>query len=170
MDAKRHIISILLQNEAGALARVASMYSSRGYNIESLTVAPTHDASMSRITLVTSGSDAVITQIVKQSRKIVDVVEISDLTMRNHIEYEMALVKLDINASTSKAVLDCLSRYRATVLDESQGSRTAYLAASGLDINDFIAELSELSTLTEVVRSGVAAIEPGNSIFSEHSI
>ena len=82
----RHIISILLQNEAGALARVAGMFSSRGYNIESLTVAPTHDATVSRLTLVTTGSDAVIEQIIKQSRKLVDVVEIADLTSREHLE------------------------------------------------------------------------------------
>src|SRR5207237_472933 len=76
----RHIISILLQNEAGALARVAGMFSSRGYNIDSLTVAPTHDPAVSRLTLVTMGSDAVIDQIIKQTRKLVDVVEITDLS------------------------------------------------------------------------------------------
>ena len=81
----RHIISILLQNEAGALARVAGMFSSRGYNIDSLSVAPTHDPLVSRLCLVTSGSDGVIEQIVKQARKLVDVVEISDLSSTDHL-------------------------------------------------------------------------------------
>ena len=92
----RHIISILLQNEAGALARVANLFSSRGYNIESLNVAPTADETVSRLTLVTSGSDSVIEQISKQLGKLVDVVDIADMTSADHIERELALFKLHV--------------------------------------------------------------------------
>src|ERR1700739_2584210 len=102
----RHIISILLQNEAGALARVAGMFSSRGYNIESLTVAPTHDATVSRLTLVTTGSDAVIDQIIKQARKLIDVVEIVDLTSSAHIETELLLIKVQVDASTGTKLVE----------------------------------------------------------------
>src|ERR1044071_4392128 len=104
----RHIISILLQNEAGALARVAGMFSSRGYNIDSLTVAPTHDPAVSRLTLVTMGSDQVIEQIIKQTRKLVDVVEITDLSSADHLECELAMMKVEIKSGGARAVVDCV--------------------------------------------------------------
>ncbi|MES9850116.1 MAG: acetolactate synthase small subunit, partial [Candidatus Thiodiazotropha sp.] len=90
----RHIISILLENESGALARVANLFSARGYNIESLTVAPTEDLSLSRMTLVTSGSDEIIEQITKQLNKLIDTVKLVDLTEGSHIEREMMMIKL----------------------------------------------------------------------------
>ena len=93
----RHIISILLQNEAGALARAAALFSSRGYNIESLNVAPTEHSEISRLTLVTSGSDDVIDQINKQLLKLVDVVKTADMTMDDHIERELLLMKVRVN-------------------------------------------------------------------------
>src|SRR5581483_7563775 len=92
----RHIIGILLQNESGALTRVAGLFSSRGYNIESLAVAPTDDPSVSRLTLVTSGSDAVIQQIANQLKKVVDVVSVEDMTRGAHIERELVLLKLRV--------------------------------------------------------------------------
>src|SRR3546814_13270660 len=95
----RHIISILLQNEAGALARVAAMFSSRGYNIDSLSVAATHDPAVSRLTLVTTGSDAVIEQIIKQTRKLIDIVEIIDLSSAEHLECELVMLKLDVTGA-----------------------------------------------------------------------
>src|ERR1043165_4930582 len=100
----RHIISILLQNEAGALARVAGMFSSRGYNIDSLTVAPTHDPAVSRLPLVTVGSDQVVDQIIKQTRKLVDVVEIADLASADHLESELAMLKVEIKGGSARAV------------------------------------------------------------------
>ena len=93
----RHIISILLENESGALSRVAGLFSSRGYNIESLTVAPTEDPTLSRITLVTRGSEDIIEQITKQLNKLVDVVKLSDLTDGDHIEREMMMIKTRTN-------------------------------------------------------------------------
>ena len=110
----RHIISILLQNESGALARVSGMFAARGYNIESLTVAPTQDPALSRLTLVTIGSDAVIDQIVKQSRKLIDVVEVRDITARRHGERELVLVKLRVGAQAAASLQLAAGRRRPT--------------------------------------------------------
>ena len=165
----RHIISILLQNEAGALARVAGMFSSRGYNIESLTVAPTHDPTVSRLTLVTSGSDAVIDQIIKQSRKLIDVVEVADLTGREHVEMELLLLKVEVTAQSARPVVDAIRRYRGQMLDESHSTRTVQVTGTGLEINDFIKEITGLTKILEVVRSGVAAIEPGHRVLAPRS-
>jgi acetolactate synthase I/III small subunit len=162
----RHIISILLQNEAGALARVAGMFSSRGYNIESLTVAPTHDATVSRLTLVTSGSDAVIDQIIKQSRKLVDVVEVADLTGREHVEMELLLIKVEVTSQSARPVVELIRRYRGQMLDESNSTRTVQVTGTGLEINDFIKEILGMTKVLEVVRSGVAAIEPGHQVLA----
>lgn len=162
----RHIISILLQNEAGALARVAGMFSARGYNIESLTVAPTHDATMSRLTLVTSGSDAVIDQIIKQSRKLIDVVEVADLTGREHVEMELLLLKVEVTAQSARPVVEAIRRYRGQMLDESDSTRTVQVTGTGLEINEFIKEIMALTKILEVVRSGVAAIEPGHRLLA----
>lgn len=162
----RHIISILLQNEAGALARVAGMFSARGYNIDSLTVAATHDPSVSRLTLVTMGSDTVIDQIIKQTRKLIDVVEITDVSRRDHFEAEMLLIKLEVNPPSARAVVECIRRSRGLILDESQNTRTVQLSGTGLEISDFIKEVGALAKILEVVRSGVAAIEPGQAVLN----
>ena len=165
----RHIISILLQNEAGALARVAGMFSARGYNIESLTVAPTHDPTVSRLTLATSGSDAVIDQIIKQSRKLIDVVEVADLTGREHVEMELLLIKVEVTAQSARPVVEVIRRYRGQMLDESNSTRTVQVTGTGLEINDFIKEITGLTPVLEVVRSGVAAIEPGHRVLAPRS-
>lgn len=165
----RHIISILLQNEAGALARVAGMFSARGYNIESLTVAPTHDPTVSRLTLATSGSDAVIDQIIKQSRKLIDVVEVADLTGREHVEMELLLIKVEVTAQSARPVVEVIRRYRGQMLDESNSTRTVQITGTGLEINDFIKEITGLTPVLEVVRSGVAAIEPGHRVLAPRS-
>ncbi|MXY15039.1 MAG: acetolactate synthase small subunit, partial [Proteobacteria bacterium] len=115
----RHIISILLENEAGALSRVSGLFSARGYNIESLTVAPTNDATVSRITVVTAGSDDVIEQIEKQLNKLIDVVQVIDLTADEHIEREMVLLKLH-STEISQSTLDDLTRnYGGKVVDRT---------------------------------------------------
>jgi acetolactate synthase-1/3 small subunit len=162
----RHIISILLQNEAGALARVSGMFSSRGYNIDSLTVAPTHDPTVSRLTVVTSGSDAVIDQIIKQSRKMIDVVEVADLTGREHVEMELLLIKVEVTPQSARPVVELIRRYRGQMLDESSNTRTVQVTGTGLEINDFIKEVLGLTKVLEVVRSGVAAIEPGHQVLA----
>ena len=157
----RHIISVLMQNEAGALARLSGMFSSRGYNIESLSVAPTDEPSMSRLTLVTSGDDAVIDQITKQLNQLNDIVEIDDFSGKDHIECELLLIKLEVTASNARSVIECVRRYRGLVLDESQQTRTVQVSGSGLEVSDFVAEVGKLTKILELVRSGVAAIEAG---------
>lgn len=157
----RHIISMLLQNEAGALARVSGMFSARGYNIESLCVAPTRDDSVSRLTLVTSGSDAVIEQILKQSRKLVDVVEVTDLNDCEHLEMELAILKLRVDAASGRRVVECTRRFRGVMLDETADTRTVQLTGTGAEVNAFIEEIGRLAPIIELVRSGTAAIERG---------
>ena len=110
---KRHIISILLQNEVGALTRVASLFSTRGYNIESLNVAPTDDPTVSRLTLVTTGTDAVIQQIVNQSLKLIDVVNVDDMTRDQHIERELLLIKLRAGPSAARSSAGMRAKRRA---------------------------------------------------------
>ncbi len=160
----RHIVSILLQNEAGALSRVANVFSTRGYNIESLCVAPTHDPLMSRLTLVTSGSDAVIEQIVAQTRKLVDVVEIADLSAAEHVECELLIIKIELLPQQANAFIHCVRDHHATALDGTDNTRTAQLAGTAAQIEAFIAALARISTVLELVRSGVAALALGHAV------
>lgn len=160
----RHIVSILLQNEAGALSRVANVFSTRGYNIESLCVAPTHDPLMSRLTLVTTGSDAVIEQIVAQTRKLVDVVEIVDLSATDHVECELLIIKIELLPQQANAFIHCVRDHHATALDGSDNTRTAQLAGTAAQVEAFIAALSKISTVLELVRSGVAALALGQAV------
>lgn len=166
----RHIISILLQNEAGALARVANMFAARGYNIDSLSVAPTHDATVSRLTLVTSGSDSVIEQIIKQARKLIDVVEIVDLSSTDHMECELLMVKVEVSADSARLVVDCVREHRALILDESESTRMIQLAGTGPEIDAFVAALGKISKVLELVRSGVAAMARGHDVLAAPSL
>jgi acetolactate synthase-1/3 small subunit len=156
----RHIISILLQNEAGALTRVANLFSSRGYNIESLNVAPTADETVSRLTLVTTGSDAVIEQIGKQLGKLIDVVDITDMTSADHIERELALFKLHVNGATEQlaAVLD---QFDARVLSDLQGHYTVEVVGGSQEIDRFLKRVSSVADVLTVVRSGAMAVPRG---------
>ena len=160
----RHIISILLQNEAGALTRVASLFSSRGYNIESLSVAPTEDAQVSRLTMVTNGSDAVIDQINKQLFKLVDVVNIVDMTLGEHIERELLLMKVRLNEGAN--VADIVSAAGARVLDDSPANYTVELTGTGVQIDGFMETLGSRSEILAVVRSGAMAIARGTRVLS----
>jgi acetolactate synthase-1/3 small subunit len=162
----RHIISILLQNEAGALARVAGMFSARGYNIESLSVAATHDSTVSRLSLVTLGSDAVIDQIIKQTRKLIDVVEITDLSSTDHLECELLMLKIEMSQDSAQQVIDCVRRHRVAVLDGSDNTRMLQLAGTGAEVDAFVAEISGIATILEMVRSGVAAMARGHQILA----
>lgn len=160
----RHIISILLQNEAGALARVAGMFSARGYNIESLTVAPTHDPLLSRLTLVTSGSDEVIEQIIRQSRKLIDVVDVLNLTSRRYIEYDSALVKLLVDERSDAALAAAFAACSGRTLDPDDKARVVMFNGSGPEVSAAIEILQARATIIELVRSGAAAIEPGAEV------
>jgi len=154
----RHIIGILLQNEAGALNRVAGLFSTRGYNIESLSVAPTDDATVSRITLVTRGSDQVIQQIVSQLNKLVDVVQVEDMTGGEHLERELVLLKLRVSADRRDALRAQVTQAGGRVLDPAPECFVAELTAGEAEVNDFIARLASLAELAEVVRSGALGI------------
>lgn len=154
----RHIIAILLQNEAGALTRVAGLFSTRGYNIESLSVAATDDPTVSRITLVTRGSDAVLQQIANQLLKLIDVVGVEDLTDGEHIERELALLKLRLAPQDTDAVRGYVVRAGGRVLDPAPDGFVVELTASEAEINALIAELARHSEALEVVRSGALGV------------
>lgn len=154
----RHIIAILLQNEAGALTRVAGMFSTRGYNIESLSVAATEDPTVSRITLVTVGSDSVIQQIVSQLNKLIDVVSVEDMTQGEHIERELVLLKLKVRLEQSDAVRGYVVRAGGRVLDPASDGFIVELTASESEVDKFIADLGKGAQLLEVVRSGALGI------------
>lgn len=158
MATMRHIIGILLQNEAGALTRVASMFSSRGYNIESLSVAPTDDPTVSRLTLVTSGSEAVILQIANQLNKLIDVVSVEDMTRGEHIERELVLLKLRVDPAQRDTVRGFVMRTGGRVLDPSSECFVVELLGSEVEINGFMRDLAAHAELIEVVRSGTLGI------------
>jgi acetolactate synthase-1/3 small subunit len=150
----RHIIAILLQNEAGALSRVAGLFSTRGYNIESLSVAPTDDPTVSRITLVTVGSDGVIQQIINQLNKLIDVESVEDMTLGEHLERELVLLKLHVPGDQTNSVRDYVARAGGRVLDATSDGFIVELTAGEAEINAFITELSRQSELLEIARSG----------------
>lgn len=154
----RHIIAILLQNEAGALTRVAGLFSTRGYNIESLSVAPTADPTVSRITLVTKGSDAVIQQIANQLNKLVDVVSVADMTRGEHLERELVLLKLRLQPADTDAVRGHVIRAGGRVLEPYPEAFIVELTASEAEINTLIRDLGARAEIVEVVRSGVLGI------------
>ncbi|MGO9931815.1 MAG: acetolactate synthase small subunit [Steroidobacteraceae bacterium] len=151
----RHLIAILLQNEAGALTRVAGLISSRGYNIESLSVAPTNDPTVSRVTLVTSGSDHVIAQINAQLLKLVDVVAVEDLTGGDTIVRELLLIKLRLAAEHVESAAALLRRVGGEVLSSNPSSYIAELTSTETEIGEFIAKIGAYGEIVEVVRSGV---------------
>jgi acetolactate synthase-1/3 small subunit len=160
----RHIISILLQNEAGALARVAALFSTRGYNIESLSVAPTEHPEVSRMTLVTTGSDEVIDQINKQLLKLVDVVNTADMTMDDHIERELLLMKVRLNPGAEADLPAIVEKAGARVLDDSPETYTLELTGANDRMDAFIAQVGGYSEILAVVRSGAMAIARGHNV------
>jgi acetolactate synthase I/III small subunit len=164
---QRHIVSILLQNEVGALTRVASLFSTRGYNIESLNVAPTDDPTVSRLTLVTSGTEAVVQQIVNQSLKLIDVVNVDDMTRDQHIERELLLIKMRAHASHIEKLRASIERANGRVLSDESESFTVELTDSESQINRFIAEVGSFGEVLEVVRSGALAISRGATTLRE---
>lgn len=157
----RHIISILMENESGALSRVAGLFSARGYNIESLTVAPTEDQTLSRMTLVTRGSDEIIEQITKQLNKLVDVVKLMDLTEGPHIEREMMMIKVKTANNDARDEIKRLADiFRGRIIDVTAKTYTIELTGTGDKLDAFIASLDKIAIL-ETVRSGVSGISRG---------
>lgn len=162
----RHVISVLLQNEVGALTRMTGMFSSRGYNIDSLNVAPTDDPTVSRVTLVTTVSDAAIAQLNSQLAKLIDVVNIHDMTLGEHFEREVVIVKLKLaTGGLAKAML-LAKKYGADILDEAQLSCTIQLTACIDDIDAFVIDAAAIGEVSAVARSGSVAVSKGEVTLS----
>lgn len=162
----RHAISVLLQNEVGALTRMTGMFSSRGYNIETLNVAPTDDPLVSRVTLVVTGSDAAIAQLNAQLAKLIDVVNIHDMTLGEHFERELVIVKIKLATGGLARVMSLTKQFGAEILDDAQVSCTIQLTGRVKDIDAFIAEAAAIGEISAVARSGSVAVSKGEITLS----
>ncbi len=159
----RHIIAVLLENEPGALSRVVGLFSARGYNIETLTVAPTEDRSMSRMTIVTSGSDDVIEQITKHLNRLIDVVKVFDLIESPHIERELMLIKVRAVGKEREEVKRMADIFRGRIIDVTDKSYTIELTGDGSKLDAFIDAL-DASMIMETVRTGASGIARGERV------
>jgi len=156
----RHIISILLENESGALSRVSGLFTARGYNIESLTVAPTEDPTLSRMTLVTSGDEAIIEQITKQLNKLIDVVKLVDLSEGTHLERELMMIKLLAEKGGREELKRLSDIFRANIIDVTASSYIVEMTGDSDKLDAFIGAVGE-DSIVEVVRSGPLGIARG---------
>lgn len=161
----RRIVSVLMENEPGALSRVVGLFSQRGYNIESLTVAPTEDATLSRLTLVTVGNDHKIEQVTKNLNKLIDVVKLVDLTEGSHIERELLLVKVRATGAQRDEVKRSVDIFRGQIVDVTSNMYTVQVAGTSEKLDAFLQALGE-HTIVEVVRSGVSGIARGEKVLS----
>lgn len=159
----RHIISLLMENESGALSRVSGLFSARGYNIESLTVAPTEDPSLSRMTIVTTGSNEVIEQIIKQLNKLIDVVKVLDLNDGKHIERELMLVKVKASRQYREEMKRISDIFRGRIIDVSDNTFTIEITGSSTKLDAYIESLDK-SAIVETVRTGASGIGRGDRI------
>ena len=161
----RHIISVLVENEAGALSRLVGLFSQRGYNIETLNVAPTEDETLSRLTLTTYGDDHKIEQITKQLNKLVEVVKVVDLSEGAHIERELMLIKVKALGAARAEIKRTADIFRAQIVDVTPTTYTIQITGTTDKIDGFIDALAE-NTILEVVRSGVSGIARGEKVLS----
>ena len=159
----RHIISILLENEAGALSRVAGLFSARGYNIETLTVAPTEDPSLSRMTIVTKGSDDVIEQITKHLNRLIEVVKVVDLSEGAHIERELMLVKVRATGKERDEMKRMAEIFRGRIIDVTDKTYTIELTGDVAKLDAFL-EAIDRALILETVRTGVSGIGRGERV------
>lgn len=159
----RHIISVLLENEAGALSRVAGLFSARAYNIESLTVAPTEDSSLSRMTVITSGSDDIVEQITKQLNKLIEVVKVVDLSEAAHIERELMLIKVRAAGKDREEMKRMSDIFRGRIIDVTDGTYTIELTGTGAKLDAFLEALDK-SVILETVRTGASGIARGERV------
>ncbi|MBY0436981.1 MAG: acetolactate synthase small subunit [Burkholderiales bacterium] len=159
----RHIISILLENEPGALSRVSGLFSARGYNIESLTVAPTEDATLSRMTIVTTGSEEVVEQITKQLNKLIEVVKVVDLSDGAHIERELMLVKVRAAGKDREEMKRMAEIFRGRIIDVTDKSYTIELTGEGSKLDAFL-QAVEPGLILETVRTGASGIGRGERV------
>ncbi len=156
----RHILSLLLENESGALSRVAGLFSARGYNIESLTVAPTEDATLSRMTIVTSGSDEVIEQITKQVNKLIDVVKVFDLNEGRHIERELMLIKLRAEGKDREEIKRTADIFRGRIIDVTEKTYTIEMTGTGEKLDAYLEAINR-ELILETVRTGACGVGRG---------
>ena len=156
----RHIISLLLENEPGALSRVAGLFSARAYNIESLSVAPTEEETVSRMTLVTSGSDEIIEQITKQLNKLIDVVKLQDITGDAHVEREIMLAKVRVAGGAREEVKRIADIFRGRIIDVTHSTYIIEITGDVAKLDAFVGALDPRS-IVEIVRSGSLAIGRG---------
>lgn len=158
----RRILAILLENEPGSLSRIVGLFSQRAFNIESLTVAPTDDQSLSRITITTSGDDRVLEQIIKQVNKLIDVIKVTDLTERSHVERELLLVKLlAMNDKSRTEVKRITDIFRGAIIDIGKQIYTVQITGDADKLDAFISAVANETEIVEVVRSGTVGIARG---------
>ena len=156
----KRIISVLLENQSGSLSRVVGLFSQRGYNIDSLTVAPTEDATLSRLTLTTRGDDVITQQLTKQLNKLIDVVKVLDITEGAHIERELMLLKVRASGAMREEVKRCVDIFRAQIIDVGPTTYVVQVTGKSDKLDAFIEALGD-ATILEVVRSGVSGIVRG---------
>ena len=161
----KRIISILMENEAGALSRVVGLFAQRNYNIETLTVAPTEDETLSRLTVTTIASDEQIEQITKQLNKLIEVVKLVDLTDGEHVERELMLIKVKAAGAQREEVKRLADIFRGQVVDVSTTTYTIQLTGDSEKLSAFIRALAE-STVLEVVRTGISGLSRGEKILA----
>ncbi|AVY93924.1 MULTISPECIES: acetolactate synthase small subunit [Microvirgula] len=159
----RHILSILLENEAGALSRVVGLFSARAYNIDSLTVSTTEDSTLSRMTIVTHGSDDVIEQITKQLNKLIEVVKVIDLNESEHIERELMLIKVRAAGKDREEMKRMADIFRGRIIDVTEKSYTIELTGTSDKLNAFI-EAIDRAVILETVRTGASGVGRGERI------
>ena len=162
----RHTIAILLQNETGALSRVASMFSTRGYNIESLSVAPTQDPIVSRLTLVTEGEDVVIEQIAKQLFKLIDVVDVLDITLLDHVERELMMIKIRLEDRKRDALLAFVDEQEGKIISEVDGFIILEIMSDYNSNNDFLKAVEKVTEVIAIARSGSLVLAKGQTDIS----
>lgn len=161
----RRILSVLMENEAGALSRVVGLFAQRNYNIETLTVAPTEDETLSRLTLTTFASDLEVEQITKQLNKLMDVVKLIDLTEGDHIERELMLIKVKASGAQRAEIKRTSDIFRGQIIDVTNNAYTIQLTGTSEKLDAFISAISDTSVL-EVVRSGVSGLSRGEKVLS----
>ncbi len=161
----RHIIAVLLENEAGALSRVVGLFAQRNYNIESLTVAPTEDETLSRLTITTEGDDRKVEQIMKHLYKLIEVVKVIDLSETDHVERELMMVKIRAEGAVREEIKRTADIFRGQIIDVSATAYTVQLSGPSGKLDSFLRAIDN-ATVLEVVRSGVSGIARGEKVLS----
>ncbi|MCL4130145.1 UNVERIFIED_CONTAM: hypothetical protein GTU68_025614 [Idotea baltica] len=157
----KHIISLLLENESGALSRVVGLFSQRGYNIESLTVSPTEDATLSRLNITTASDAMELEQIQKQLHKLIDVIKVQEVTDSDHVERELLLIKVKASGFARAEVKRTADIFRGQIVDVTSSLYTIQLTGTSEKLDAFITAMSEVTDVIEVARSGVVGIARG---------